>query len=171
MLNRYQLPPAEDPTDILAQHEQGLLEESRLLLKGISGGHRSNEFNSLILPRCQPIVEAIGHRLAYEAALKAEVDRDLLRLYKIGVMLQDPSWYVQHAKISRESMIADEAQALDSVLPKLDNLLNQTGAEPYCSAPIFSQDSWEAFVSQLETREGAYPNDPEARGLSKNSRL
>ena len=142
------------------------MDESCLLLKGITGGHRDSEFNSLILPRCQPIVQAIGHRLAYEAALKASVDRDLLRLFKTGVMLHDPSWYVQHAGVNRESMFAEEAQALDSVLPQLDKLLNRTGAQPYCSAPILSQDSWEAFVDQLETRKGT-----EVRNLSKNSKL
>ncbi|PLN80602.1 acyl-CoA dehydrogenase/oxidase [Aspergillus taichungensis] len=166
LLGRYQPPPPKDPKNILARHEKGLLDESRLLLKGISGGHRSSEFNSLILPRCQPIVQAIGHRLAYEAALEAGVDQNLLRLFKTGVMLQDPSWYVQHAGISRESMFADEAQALDSVLPQLDGLLNQTGVQPYCSAPILSQDSWEAFVDQLETREGT-----KSRALSEISRL
>ncbi|KAB8237929.1 acyl-CoA dehydrogenase NM domain-like protein [Aspergillus alliaceus] len=151
LLDRYQLPPARYSTCILAQHEKGLMAESRALLRGIAGGHRSDEFNALILPRCQSIVEAVGHRMAYEAAAKAGVPSDLLSLYKIGVMLHDPSWYVQHTNATRESMFAEESRALDAVLPRLNTLLDQTGAERYCTSPILSHDSWEAFVDQLET--------------------
>ncbi|KAE8356114.1 acyl-CoA dehydrogenase NM domain-like protein [Aspergillus coremiiformis] len=163
ILDRYHLPPARDPECIFAQHEKGLLEESRAILQGIPGGHRSDEFNASILTRCQSIVEATGHRLAYEAAVKAGVHCDLLSLYKIGVMLHDPSWYIEHTNLSRERMFAEESRALSTVLPQLDSLLDQTGVEPYCTSPILSQDCWKAFVNELETHAGGFHLQYDAR--------
>ncbi|KAJ5383076.1 Acyl-CoA dehydrogenase/oxidase [Penicillium concentricum] len=154
LLNRYQMPPAKDPSSFLAKHEQGLLDELHRMAKGISGGHRGEDFNRLILPRSQELVEAIGYRIAYDAATETGVHTDLVALYEIWVMLQDQSWFVQHVGLTREDMFQMEAERLSAVLPRLDALLDATGAEPYCNAPILSQTSWEHFVDQLETKTG-----------------
>ncbi|KAB8257334.1 hypothetical protein BDV32DRAFT_152469 [Aspergillus pseudonomiae] len=151
LLNRYQPPYPTNPTCLLAQHEKGLFDESRSILNGLQGGHHHAEFNSLILPRCPALIEAIGHRRAYEAAAKAGIDSDLLALYEIHAVLLDPSWYVQHTDITRESIFQKEARLPDTLLPRLDTLLDATGAGPYCTAPILSQASWDAFVDGLET--------------------
>ncbi|KAJ5158873.1 Acyl-CoA dehydrogenase/oxidase [Penicillium coprophilum] len=154
LLNRYKMPPPKNPTSYLAKHEQGLLDELRRMSKSNSGGHRGEEFDRLILPRSQDFVHAIGCRIAYEAAIEAKVDTDLVALYEIGVMLQDQSWFVQNATLTREHMYQMEAKRLSAVLPRLDKLLDETGAGPYCTAPIISQTSWDQFVDQLETKTG-----------------
>ncbi|KAE8342250.1 hypothetical protein BDV24DRAFT_150490 [Aspergillus arachidicola] len=123
LLNRYQPPASMNPTCLLAQHEKGLFDESRSILKGLKGGHRNAEFNSLILPRCSALVEVIGHRRAYEATAKAGVDSDLLALYEIHAVLLDPSWYIQHTDLTREYLFQEAY-----------TLLDVTGA------------SWDAFV-------------------------
>ncbi|GAB1204699.1 hypothetical protein APSETT445_003362 [Aspergillus pseudonomiae] len=151
LLNRYQPPSPANPTCLLAQHEKGLFDESRSILNGLQGGHHHAEFNSLTLLRCPALIEAIGHRRAYEAAAKAGIDSDLLALYEIHAVLLDFSWYVQHTDIARESIFQKEARLLDTLLPRLDTLLDATGAGPYCTAPILSQASWDAFVDGLET--------------------
>ncbi|OGM42201.1 acyl-CoA oxidase [Aspergillus bombycis] len=163
LLNWYQPPPPTNPTCLLAQHEKGLFDESHSILNGLKGGHRSAEFNSLILPRCPALIEAIGHRRAYEAAAKAGVDSDLLALYEIHAMLLDQSWYVQHTDITREYIFQKEARLLDALLPRLDPLLDATGAGPYCTAPILSQASWDAFVDGLETLGGVDMSNDKAR--------
>ncbi|CAI7610691.1 unnamed protein product [Penicillium glandicola] len=155
LLNRYEMLPAKEPTSRLAKHEQGLFDELRAMTNTISGGHRGEDFDRLILPRSQEFVEAMGYRIAYEAAIQARVDHDLVALYEIWVMLQDQSWFIQHAGLTREYMFQIEAQRLSAVLPHLDALLDATGAEPYCTAPILSQTSWDHFVDQLETKTGS----------------
>lgn len=152
-----------NPTCLLAQHEKGLFDESRSILKGLKGGHRHAEFNSLILPRCPALVEAIGHRRAYEAAAKAGVDSDLLALYEIHAVLLDPSWYIQHTDLTREYLFQKEARLLDTLLPRLDTLLDSTGAGLYCTAPILSLASWDAFVDRLETLEAVGMSEDKAR--------
>lgn len=149
LLGRYQMPPSKNPRGLLALHERGLFQECWTLMRTIKGGHRSEEFNNLILPRCQPLIEAIGHRMAYEAAAQAGVHPDLLALYEAGVVMHDASWYVQHAGLGREEQFIMEEKALNAVLPHLEELLEGTGAGPYCDAPILSQDAWDAFVGRL----------------------
>jgi hypothetical protein len=149
------MPPANDPTSLLAKHEQGLLDELRGMTRIISGGHRGKDFDWLVLPRSQEFVEAMGHRIAYEAAIEAGVHSDLVALYEIWVILQDQGWFVQHTSLTRERMFHIEAERLSAVLPQLDTLLDAAGAEPYCSAPIASQTSWDHFIDQLETKTGS----------------
>ncbi len=68
------------------------MEENGQLLAGI-GDHRSKEFNSLILPQSQPVIEALGHAFAYSAAKKANVPQPILDVYECAVIRQDPAWY------------------------------------------------------------------------------
>ncbi|OKL64197.1 hypothetical protein UA08_00272 [Talaromyces atroroseus] len=153
LLGRYKLPEARDPSSLLAQHEQGLFDECRMAAAqtmSTSGGHRSVGFNNAILPRCQSLVEAIGHRTAYEAALDAGIDSDLLTLYEAGVIMQDSGWYVQHVGLTREMQFDRESRALNAVLPRLEGMLDGTGAGEYVDAPILSQGAWDEFERSLE---------------------
>ncbi|KAJ6031793.1 acyl-CoA dehydrogenase/oxidase [Penicillium herquei] len=154
LLGRYEIPLAHDQTSLLARHEAGLFEECRVALKGFKS-HRNEAFNNAILPKCFPLVEAIGHRMAFEAASKAGIDTNLLALYEAGVILQDSSWYVQHAGLTREEQFERESRALSACLPKLEQLLDGTGAKEFVTAPILSDDAWAEFVSELKTFEPA----------------
>lgn len=149
------MPPAKDPTCFLAKYEQGLLDELRGITSTLSGGHRGEDYDRLILPRSQGFVEAIGYRIAYEAAIEAGVHPDLVGLFEIWVMIQDLSWFVQNGGVTRDQIFQMEAERISDVLPRLNALLDATGAEPYCTAPIISQASWEHFVDQLETKTGS----------------
>ncbi|KAJ5776641.1 uncharacterized protein N7511_001652 [Penicillium nucicola] len=69
LIGRYKLPPPKDSNSPIARHEASLLSEGReILQKSAKGAHRSNEFNRDILPLALPLVVAIGHRMAFEAA-------------------------------------------------------------------------------------------------------
>ncbi|KAJ5704134.1 acyl-CoA dehydrogenase/oxidase [Penicillium malachiteum] len=145
LLGRYEIPPAQDETSLLARHEAGLFDECRMALMNIKG-HRNVEFNNAIL---------LGHRMAFEAASNAGIDPDLLALYEAGVILQDSSWYVQYPGITREEQFERESRALSACLPKLEQLLDGTGAKEFVTAPILSDDAWAEFLSELKTFEPA----------------
>jgi acyl-CoA oxidase len=146
--------PPTDPTCLIARHEAGMVDECRSIMSRMDAGHRSEEFNRLILPLCQPLVEAIGHRMAYEAAVKTNVHRDLLALYEVGIINQDPSWYVEHAGLSRQVLREMEDRAATAALPMLEKFLNETDAAPYCMSPIASDSSWGRFVDKLPCYSG-----------------
>ncbi|KAJ6480441.1 acyl-CoA dehydrogenase NM domain-like protein [Mycena sanguinolenta] len=66
LLGKYALPPPIYPDCLAAKHEAGLFEDCRAeLAQKIQGKHRSETFNRFILPRCKPLVEAIGLRFFY----------------------------------------------------------------------------------------------------------
>ncbi|KAE8165760.1 hypothetical protein BDV40DRAFT_285961 [Aspergillus tamarii] len=118
------------------------------------GSHRMEEFSTRVLPRCQTLVESVGHRLAYEAALDAGVASELLDLYEAGVVLQHSGWFVENLTLDTETQFNMEMQAMNGILPRLKELLDATGAEPYCTAPIISDEAWTEFTRSLEVRQG-----------------
>ena len=99
-------------------------------------------------PLCQPLIEAIGFRMAYEAAVQAQVEPSLLSIYEIGCIEQDSSWYSEHG-LSREAQRSMEERAFTEVAAHLERLLDNLGAEPYATAPILSRKAWIEFTQAL----------------------
>ncbi|TCD66083.1 hypothetical protein EIP91_001841 [Steccherinum ochraceum] len=149
LIGRYEMPEPADANSLLARHEAGLFEEARTVVMSLGAGHRSESFNRLILPLCQPLIEAIGHRMAYDAAVKAKVPQDLIDMYVANALKHDASWYIENAGLTRRKIAEIEDKAASALLPQLDALLDATGAAPYCHAPIVSDETWKAFVDSL----------------------
>ena len=78
------MPPTTDPTSLITRHEAGMFEYYRRILSEMNTGHRNDIFNRLFLPLFQPLVEAIGCRMAYDAGVKMNVPTELLALYEGG---------------------------------------------------------------------------------------
>ncbi|CEJ55040.1 hypothetical protein PMG11_01318 [Penicillium brasilianum] len=154
LIGRYEVPPPKDPHSALARHEAGLFTEARGLMKRFGNKHRSEAFNRTILPLCLPLVLAIGYRMAIEAAADVGIEPKLCALYEAGVIKEDAGWFAEKGGISREVQRAIEAQAADAVLPELERLVEETGVQPYCTAPMTSQALWDGYVEELETFSG-----------------
>ncbi|PYH96550.1 acyl-CoA dehydrogenase NM domain-like protein [Aspergillus ellipticus CBS 707.79] len=154
LIGRYQVPPPRDPTSLIARHEMGLFTEAQETLQALGGIHRSEEFNRDILPLALPLVQAIGYRMAVEAAIDAGIDPSLRALYESGVVKEDPAWFSEQGGLSRHAQKEMETQAADAVLPNLPGLVQGTGAQPYSTAPMASRPLWDGFVSELETFSG-----------------
>ncbi|KOS43312.1 hypothetical protein ACN38_g5798 [Penicillium nordicum] len=160
LIGRYQMPPPNDPSSPIARHEASLFSEARdLLQQGAKGAHRSDRFNRDILPLALPLVEAIGHRMAYEAAIDANIDPNLLNLYESGVVKQDSGWYVEQGGLSKEVQREMEAQAADALLPHMKDLLFASDVQAYSNAPMTSKTLWNDFVSGLEVFSGDAPSN------------
>ncbi|KAJ7485009.1 hypothetical protein B0H11DRAFT_1148270 [Mycena galericulata] len=149
LLGRYSLPETTNPSSYLARHEAGLFAEARTAMASLGSSHRSEGFNRLVLPLCQPMIEAVGHRMAYDAAIERGINHDVLALYEAGVIKHDASWYVEYAGLGRAAINDMEDRALVKLLPRLGEMLDATGAEPYCIAPIVSEAASEEFYANL----------------------
>ncbi|KAK7042177.1 acyl-CoA dehydrogenase NM domain-like protein [Favolaschia claudopus] len=149
LLSRYSLPEPRYPNSPLAVHEKALFAEMKNLLEGMKNNHRSDEFNRLLLPRSVSLVLAIGHRMAYEAAVDARVDFRLLNLYRTSTIMHDLAWYVEHGVISRKDAFEAEDVALTEALQKLDAFVEDTGCAPCIHAPVISASTWSSYVAQL----------------------
>ncbi|KAF7169071.1 hypothetical protein CNMCM5623_001903 [Aspergillus felis] len=154
LIGRYQLPSPKDPDSPVARHEAALLTEAKNHLIEFGGMHRSEHFNRNILPLSLPLIQAIGHRMALEAAKETKIDSKLCALYESGVIREDSAWYTEQGGISRRAQREMEAQAADALLPDLERLVYETGAAPYSSAPMTSDRLWNTFVSELEAFSG-----------------
>ncbi|KAL3495497.1 acyl-CoA dehydrogenase/oxidase C-terminal [Aspergillus germanicus] len=153
LLNRYTLPQPTDPSSLLAQYEAGLaFKICNSTLATINSNHRDAEYNNLILPHAQHLIESIGHRMAYEAARAAGVDEDLLALYEAGVLFHAPGWYVSTMGLDIRGVFGNESVAMDRVLGRLGEVVwgleQEVGA--YCTAPILGDKQWEGFVGGLQ---------------------
>ncbi|KAJ6494960.1 hypothetical protein DFH09DRAFT_1052742 [Mycena vulgaris] len=149
LLGRYTLPAPRYSGSLLARHETAVFAEMQDRLREMENKHRSEDFNRLILPRSVALVVAIGQRMAYEAAVDAHVDPVLLDLYQACAVTEDLAWYVESGSSSRRDAVTAEDTALTNAFAKLDTLLQQTDCEPYITAPVFSQSSWDKYVESL----------------------
>ncbi|OQD99089.1 hypothetical protein PENSOL_c007G03857 [Penicillium solitum] len=155
LIGRYEIPKATKPNTLMVKHEEGYIADLRKLQRSIHEGPRSEAYNNRMLPHCRSIVLAIGHRMAYEAAVDGGVDSDLLALYEAGVVKTDSSWYVENLGLNRADQFEMECNAADSLLPRLGELLDGLDAmEPYITAPILTAKRWETFLADRETIEG-----------------
>ena len=148
------MPPAANPDCLLAKYEVGLAEEAFTILQSIPEGHRSEEFNRLLIPLCRPIVESIGHRMVYETALAASVDPDLIALYEVGALKENLSWYTERGLLTRAQVREMENRALDAIQPRLSQMLDQLSIAPYIKVTILEESTWTDFMGGLEVSKG-----------------
>ena len=148
------LPPASE--SLLALHAHGVVKENQELFQTLlQRDHRSPSFNSLIVPQSQLAIEAIGHALAYSAALKARLSPPLLQMYEASVVRLDPTWYAENVGLSRMQQRLKEDAAVNGMLPQLNKYLDELDMEKYCEAiPIVSDHSWKDYYAALPTLSG-----------------
>ena len=111
--------------------------------------------NRLVFPQFLPIIEAMGHRLAYEAAVAAGVHQDLIDLYVASVVKMDLAWYSENADFGRRDLFELETKAMDAVLPHLEMLVRKMGMEPWIYSKIISDERWDAFIDTCPVFEGS----------------
>jgi acyl-CoA oxidase len=153
LLGRYELPASTYPKSPLAKHEEALFNENRAIIVSMAH-HRKDDFNRLILPCCQAIVEAIGLRLAYDAGLDAGLDGCITDVYLATAIKRDPIWYSENLGITRGMQSDGERKAFQAALPKLDAWLELADVDRYVRAPIISAEKWNQFVDGLEVFSG-----------------
>ncbi len=115
--------------------------------------HRSQVFNRHILPRCRPLVETIGHRMAYEAARGSGVCPKTLRLFELLCLAPDVSWRAPGDRIITQMFRDSLVKAYDQVLPDMLNAIRESEVNDYITAPIVSDKSWTTFVKELPSFE------------------
>ena len=148
LLGRYALEPPRYPYSLLAQHENGLFSELRAAI-AVMPSHRSAAYDREILPQSLPFIQAIGHRISYDAARAAQVDGPLLDLFEAATVLQDEAWYVERLGMTRAELREREANALEAVFPRLGEYLARMDVAPYVNAPIVSDEKWKEFIGTL----------------------
>ncbi|KAK0367406.1 hypothetical protein CLIM01_15237, partial [Colletotrichum limetticola] len=152
-MNRYGLPQPTDPTGSLAVYEAGMIKEvtrDKNLVLGDSGSLRGTTYNNSVLPRCRAMVEAIGQRMAYEAArAQGYIAPEVLNVFEKSCIQKDPSWFVEHGHGTRSALRDNENRAYSNLLPLLPTLVERTNAKDYVTAPLVEEGAMEDFIKAL----------------------
>lgn len=143
----YTLPLSTHPDSPLALHEISLFDEATETVS--SSFDFTQGFMQYVQPRCQLMVESMGHRMAYDAAVDQGISQSLVDLYLINAIKTDAAWYVERSILTRQAIMRMEDTALLAALPRLDELLAAMEVEPYVLSPIISDECWEKFSKTL----------------------
>jgi hypothetical protein len=149
---KLQLPTCQNALAPLAQQEHQLMTEiqSKLTEIGGYGKHRTEAFNQHILPFCRPLVETIGHRMAYEAAQRSGVTRDVLDLYERlstdKALIRLPTHNVRNVGCG-DSLVDEQYETI--IAQVRSEALCHAPIDDYITAPIVSEENWENFAESL----------------------
>ncbi|KAJ7267765.1 acyl-CoA dehydrogenase NM domain-like protein [Mycena rebaudengoi] len=135
---------------VLAQHEQSILSELRDIVRQ-AGSHRGSQMESVIPLRCQGLIEAVGHRVAVEAAIEHGVEPPIVDLYVTSVIKHDSPWYVENANLSSSHQNRAERTCVEALYPHIGRLLGMLDIENFVTAPIVSDEHWSRYVQRLPT--------------------
>lgn len=100
-------------------------------------------------------MQAVGHRMAYDAAIEASVDPILVDVYLASAILSDPAWYSEATDpavhLSRSEQLEMQLNVCTNGVARLEEWLDKLEVEPYVLAPIVSDEKWNAYEGTLET--------------------
>jgi len=146
---RIPVPPYRFPKSLLARHEHSLISSLQASLAD-AASHRDQLADTTVLPLCQSLIEAIGARLAYEAAVGSLQD-DIMNLFVASNFRKDPAWYALNEGLDGGTQVRMETEAAKKLLPHIGMLLEMLEVEPYIVAPIVSDEKWNCYVNKLDT--------------------
>jgi acyl-CoA oxidase len=157
---------------LLARHERSLIHDMRAILADSKNSHRSAAFGAVVLPQCIRIIEAIGHRLAYDAANHAHISQPILDLFLMSAISKDPSWYAENG-VPQAIQARMQREAVSAAMPSLQAYVDGLGVDAFVFAPIVSDEGWETYESSLETFRPAekFPTTAMNQTAASNGRL
>ena len=116
-------------------------------------------------------MNAIGHALAYSAAVDAGVAQPLLDVFECGVIRLDAVWYSECAGLSSFEQRMREDRASAAVMPRLQEYLRELNVARYVRAPIVSDAEWKAYVKLLPTYAGNVDLDRDSKGSFRSQAI
>lgn len=157
---KHPLPPSDNPEALLAQHERGLLGDLQKYLSKDSKGrsnHRSDAFAQHVTPRARDLVQAIGHRFAYDFAIRS-VRQELIDVWESDCILEDAAWYVEHAGLSNQELQEKCILAIERARPHMQSIIDEFDmGKHHGSTPLLSRVSWDEFVRELPSFDSGIP--------------
>ncbi|KAH8102909.1 hypothetical protein BXZ70DRAFT_889443 [Cristinia sonorae] len=158
------LPIPHQADTLLAKRYTAYVNSNTFLMSSFPAGHRDSRFNDLILPQCEPAVRALGHALAYSAAVDAGVAQPLLDLFEMACIKLDSGWYTEYAGISEAVRMQKEDRAASQALPNLKRYVDELGVRKWLPSPIITDSKWEKWLRDVKLDNRAF-----AGGLLRRS--
>ena len=157
---KFPLPPSDNSEALLAQHERGLFGDlQKYLTKDDKGrsNHRSDAFAQHVTPRARDLVQAIGHRFAYDSA-SGSVRQELIDVWESDCMLEDAAWYVEHTGMSSGEIQEKRILAIERARPHLQAIIDEFDMGKHHGAmPLVLREGLAGFVRELPSFEPGVP--------------
>ncbi|KAM0363152.1 hypothetical protein ACHAO7_010335 [Fusarium culmorum] len=147
------LPQAINRSSRLAQREEDLTRDMKIRLERVGGygNHRGPAFDRYILPWCRSLAEAIGNRMAYEAAEKSGISLEVLNLYERICLCEDLDPLPVTEPSTQARVPSRSSNSYSSVLAQIrSESTAPSEIDNYVTAPIVSDDAWESFTNCLQ---------------------
>ncbi|KAG8664649.1 uncharacterized protein FPOAC1_013429 [Fusarium poae] len=147
------LPQAMNRSSRLAQREEDLIRDMKSRLERVGGydNHRGPAFDRYILPRCRLLAEAIGNRMAYEAAEKSGISSGVLTLYERICLCEDLDPLPALEPLVQARAPSRSCSSYSAVLAQIrSESVTPSEVDDYITAPITSDKSWESFMKGLQ---------------------
>jgi acyl-CoA oxidase len=147
------LPQAMNRSSRLAQREEDLIRDMKSRLERVGGyeNHRGPAFDRYILPRCRLLAEAIGNRMAYEAAEKSGISSEVLTLYERICLCEDLDPLPALEPLVQARAPSRSCSSYSAVLAQIrSESVTPSEVDDYITAPITSDKSWESFMKGLQ---------------------
>ncbi|GKU22964.1 unnamed protein product [Fusarium langsethiae] len=147
------LPQAMNRSSRLAQREEDLTRDMKSRLERVGGydNHRGPAFDRYILPRCRLLAEAIGNRMAYEAAEKSGISLEVLTLYERICLCEDLDPLPALEPMVQARAPSRSSNLYSSVLAQIrSESITPSEIDHYVTAPITTDESWESFMKGLQ---------------------
>jgi acyl-CoA oxidase len=153
---KYPLPPSDNPNSLLARHERGLFEELQTFASKDDLGHsnhRSDAFAQNVTPRARDLIQAIGHRLAYDSVVESgTVRQELIDVWESNCVLEYAAWYIEHASMTSREIYARQVAAIERTRPHLEAIIEDFGMDKHFgSTPLVSSELEDEFMRGLPT--------------------
>jgi hypothetical protein len=151
---KLELPQAQNRMSRLAQRENELMSDMESWLETIGGytEHRGPDFDRYILPRCRLLAEAIGNRMAYEAAKNSGLSPEVLALYERVCLCEDLDHLPTVGLQSPTNTQSQSSEPYSIVLAQIrSESASRSDIDDYVTAPITSDESWGSFMNSLYT--------------------
>ncbi|KAK0485502.1 hypothetical protein EDD18DRAFT_1195801 [Armillaria luteobubalina] len=94
-------------------------------------GYRGDHYHSFIPPQLQMIIEWIGHRMAYDAAVTQGIPQALIEM--------DVGWYIEAGVLTQDQVASMEDRAMKATFPHMNQWVDSMGVSDYLKAPILPE--------------------------------
>ncbi len=132
-----------------------MFQEIRGVLSTRFKHHRDPGFQAYVLPLCQPLIEAIGYRMAYDAAVEEGVDKTILDMFVASVVREDRAWFSEVGGISRVEQMDLERMRWRSSFPASMIFSRRSTSKNIAQRPLYrtrnGENMFKACQRSLQT--------------------
>jgi acyl-CoA oxidase len=113
--------------------------------------HRSDGFAQNVTARVRDLIQAIGHRLAYDSVMICgNVRQELIDVWEYNRVLEFAAWYVEQVGMTNREIHQRHVTDIERTRPHLEAIIQDFDIEKHFnSTPLASNEHEDEFMRDL----------------------